>query len=114
MKTKRIILVVALAALIVSMVPSVFACRCIDRYTPGYWKHNVRVYVKEKGSYAADYDRVKESDASMGQYEAWIIAHIDSSFTLEDANDDFWARGSGVQARRQQLANWFNWAKAFS
>jgi len=98
----------ALVALMISIVPSVFACY---EYTPGYWKHNVRVYVEGRGSYAADIDGVKESDASMEAYEAWIHANIYSGFTLECANVVFWLRGRGVQPMRQVLADWFNFAK---
>jgi len=84
---------------------------CTIQYTPGYWKHNVRVYVEGRGSYAADIDGVKESDASMEAYEAWIHANIYSGFTLECANVVFWLRGRGVQPMRQVLADWFNFAK---
>ena len=97
------------------MIPSVFAsCVCECEYTPGYWKHNVTVYVEDRNpmSYAADAYGNKETDASMEAYEAWIIANEDSSFTLEDAYADFWARGPHVQIRRQELADWFNAAKA--
>ena len=108
MKLKRIALGLTVVALMISIVPSVFACI----YTPGYWKHNVRVYVEGQGSYSADIDGVKESDASMERYEAYIRANIDSGFTLEWANTQFWARGHSVQTRRQILADWFNEAKA--
>ena len=102
----------ALVALMISIVPSVFACD--HYYTPGYWKHNVRVYVEAQGSYSADIDGVKESAALMECYEAWIQANRDPSFTLEDANIDFWLRGHSVQTRRQQLADWFNFAKYYA
>jgi len=74
----------------------------------------VTVYVENRDpeSYAADADGIKESDTSMEAYEAWIIAHKDGTFTLEKAYADFWARGEGVQTRRQELADWFNLAKA--
>ncbi len=111
MKLKRMALGLVVAAMIISVVQSVFACY---EYTPGYWKHNVTVYVENRDprSYAADVDGIKESDASMEAYEAWIIAHIDGSFTLGKAYADFWARGQGVQIKRQELADWFNLAKA--
>jgi len=117
MKLKMIALGLVVTALMVSMVPLVFAscgCECECEYTPGYWKHNVTVYVEDRDptSYAADADGIKESDASMEAYEAWIIANKDSSFTLEGAYDDFWARGHGVQPIRQEIADWFNLAKA--
>jgi len=114
MKLKRLALGLVVAALIISVVPSVFAsCECTCEYTPGYWKHNVTVCVEDRDptSYAADFNGIKESDASMEAYEAWIIANKDSSFTLEDAYGDFWARGAGVQTMRQELADWFNLAK---
>lgn len=110
-KITTIAIGLALVALMISIVPSVFACD--HYYTPGYWKHNVRVYVEGRGSYAADIDGVKESDALMECYEAWIQVNRDPGFTLENANADFWLRGPGVQARRQQLADWFNFAKYY-
>lgn len=109
-KITAIAIGLTLVTLMISIVPSVFACY---PYTPGYWKHNVRVYVEGRGSYAADIDGVKESDALMECYEAWIQANRDPSFTLENANADFWLRGPGVQARRQELADWFNLAKYY-
>jgi len=111
-KLTTIAIGLALVALMISMVPSVFTCD--HYYTPGYWKHNVRVYVEGRGSYAADIDEVKESDALMEQYENWIRNNIDGTFTLEGANVDFWLRGHNVQLRRQQLADWFNLAKYYS
>jgi len=109
MRLKGIALGLTIVALMISIVPApAHACA----YTPGYWKHNVRVYCGGPGSYSADDYGVKESDASMLAYEAWIIANVDSGFTLAGANIDFWLRGPGVQARRQELADWFNWAKA--
>ncbi len=106
MKLKRIALSVAVVALMISMVPSIFACP----YSPGYWKHNVRVYVEGKGSYAADDSGVKESDASMEGYETWIRANIEPDFTLEWANEIFWRRGHSAQVMRQLCADWFNYA----
>lgn len=108
MKLKGIALGLAVVALVISVVPSVFACY---EYTPGYWKHNVRVYVEGRGSYSADIDGVKESDASMECYEAWIQANVNPSFTLEMANEVFWSQGHGVQPMRQFLADCFNLAK---
>lgn len=110
-KMTTIAIGLALVTMMISIVPSVFACD--HYYTPGYWKHNVRVYVEGQGSYSADIDKVKESDALMECYEAWIQANRDPSFTLEGANADFWLQGPGVQARRQELADWFNYAKYY-
>lgn len=116
MKTKTIAVGSTLVALLVLMVPLAFANgngNGMCEYTPGYWKHNVTVYVEDRheNSYAADVAGIKESDASMEAYEAWIIANIDAAFTLADAYGDFWERGPGVQERRQELADWFNMAK---
>ncbi len=110
MRLKGIAFGLATVALIISIVPSTFACYA---YTPGYWKHNVTVYVEERrdNSYAADVADVKESDASMEAYEDWIIANRDSGFTLEWAYEQFWMRGPGRQPIRQMIADWFNEAK---
>jgi len=108
MKLKRIALGLTVVALMITIVPSVFACY---EYTPGYWKHNVRVYVEGIGSYSADINEIKESDCSMECYETWIRAHICGDFTLEWANTEFWMRGPGRQPIRQMIADWFNLAK---
>jgi len=112
MRLKGIALGLAIVALMITIVPSVFACY---EYTPGYWKHNVTVYVEERrdNSYAADVADVKESDASMEAYEDWIRTNINSGFTLEWAYEQFWMRGPGRQPIRQMIADWFNLAKYY-
>jgi len=111
MRLKGIALGLAMVALMISIVSApAYACA----YTPGYWKHNVTVYYEERrdNSYAADDYGVKESDASMEAYEAWIIGNIDGGFSLEWAYEQFWLRGPNRQAIRQMIADWFNSAKA--
>jgi hypothetical protein len=109
---KKLLIGLAVVAFVVSLIPSVFAnCVCVCEYTPGYWKHNVRVYVEGRGSYAADYSGVKESDDSMECYEAWLRANV-GDFSLEWANDEFWMRGPGRQPVRQMIADLLNEAKA--
>jgi len=111
MKLKTIALGLAIAALMISIVSApVLACD----YTPGYWKHNVRVHEGGPGRYSADDNGFKETDALMEWYEDWIRTNIpgQSGFTLGWANTQFWMRGHGVQATRQMIADWFNEAKA--
>ena len=117
MKTRHICLLLTGILVLSALTAPAFACRrrcrCYHKYTPGYWKHNVTVYVEERNdkSYAADIDNVKESDSSMEAYEAWIIANRDPTFTLEKAYNIFWTKAPSWQEARQQLANWFNAAK---
>jgi len=68
---------VTLTALMVSMA---FGCELPPGYSPGYWKHNVKVYVEGIGSYSG-----YESAATMEAYEA-AIASAHPGFTLELAN----------------------------
>lgn len=112
-KLKGLVLGLVALALIIPMVQPASACY---EYTPGYWKHNVTVYIENRDprTYAADADGVKESNALMVTYAAWIAAHKDNSFTLQSAYNAFWARGPGVQITRQQLADWFNEAKYYT
>jgi hypothetical protein len=70
--------------------------------SPGYWKHNVKVYNGGPGHYSGD---PHESDATMEQYEAEIqIDHPD--FTLEWANEMF--QDNAHKDMWLTIANWFN------
>ena len=121
MKIRHICLLLTGILVLSTFVVPAFACcrcRCYHKYTPGYWKHNVTVYVEDRNekSYAADIHNVKESDASMLAYIGWIQSNIPGkdSFTLEDAYNIFWTKTAGWQEARQQLADWFNAAKHYS
>jgi len=70
--------------------------------SPGYWKHNVKVYNGGPGHYSGD---PHESDATMEQYEAEIqIDH--PGFTLEWANEMF--QDNAHKDMWLTIANWFN------
>ena len=84
-------------------VPFALACEppLQPGHSPGYWKHNVRVYVEGRGSYSGG-----ENAVSMESYEAYIIENIAPSFTLEWANMIFWSKS--YKYMRLTVANWFN------
>jgi len=86
MKLSRIALGFAMLALVV---PFAFACEPPPPpppgHSPGYWKHNVRVYCRGIAHYNNE-----ESTSTMEAYEAYIIANIDSGFTLCWADMVMW------------------------
>lgn len=70
--------------------------------SPGYWKHNVKVYNGGPGHYSGD---PHETDETMEQYEAEIqMDH--PSFTLEWANEMF--QDNANKGMWLTIANWFN------
>jgi hypothetical protein len=79
--------------------------------SPGYWKHNVKVYCGGPGHYSGD---PHETDGSMESYELWIQTHIggQGSFTLEWANTQF--QNNAYKSMWLTIANWFNAAAGLS
>jgi len=79
--------------------------------SPGYWKHNVKVYCGGPGHYSGD---PHESDGSMKGYELWIQTHIagQGSFTLGWANTQF--QNNAYKNMWLTIANWFNAAAGLS
>jgi hypothetical protein len=105
MHSKKIVLGVVAFALIALMVSSASACYCRKPgKSPGYWKHNVSVYVNGVGSYSGT---PHETDAKMEYYEARIQTRF-AWFTLEWANSIF--QDNQYQDQWLWLANLFNWA----
>jgi len=101
MRLNKVVLGLAVLTL---MVPFAFACEppLEPGYSPGYWKHNVRVYVEDRGSYSGG-----ETAASM-EYYASVIAGAHSGFTLEWANMVFWSKDKTLKSMWLTVANWFN------
>jgi len=103
MKLKKSALGLAAVVLTTLMVSVAFACEPPPPppgHSPGYWKHNVRVYVRGIGSYSEG-----ETAASMESYEA-AIASAHQGFTLEWADMIFW--DNDYKYMWLTVANWFN------
>jgi hypothetical protein len=100
MKLNRIALCLATVTLIVLMVST--ASACYPALSPGYWKHNVKVYCGGPGSYSGE---PHETAASMEYYES-IIASSHPGFTLEWANERF--QNNAYKSMWLTIANWFN------
>jgi hypothetical protein len=100
MKANKAVLFSTALALVALLVPFVFACE--PGYSPGFWKHNVRVYVEGQGSYSEGM-----SAALLESYES-IIAGAHPGFTLEGANTIFWDKE--YRHTWLDVANWFNTA----
>lgn len=105
MKLGKFALGLTALALIIMMVSSVSAC--LPALSPGYWKHNVKVYCGGPGHYSGD---PKESDASMEGYAAIILGgtptHAQIVAFLNDCNDKF--QNSAYNNMWLTIANWFN------
>lgn len=71
--------------------------------SPGYWKHNVKVYNGGPGHYSGD---PHETDETMETYAAYIVSNFDPSFTLEYANEMF--QNNANKGTWLTIANWFN------
>jgi len=85
----------------VLVVSTASACE-LPGLSPGYWKHNVKVYCGGPGSYSGD---PHETAASMEYYES-IIANSHPGFTLEWANERF--QNNAYKSMWLTIANWFN------
>ena len=82
--------------------------------TPGFWKHNLSVYLGEsKGAYSDTGINGKINEAWMD----WILEEIadESGVTLspEQLLADLSAKGPGSEAIRTNTANWFNYVNGF-
>jgi hypothetical protein len=104
MKLRRIALGIAALTVMVLLVSTASACE--PGLSPGYWKHNVKVYNGGPGHYSGD---PKESDTSMEGYaaiilgtsdHAQIVAYLDwvNDMFQDSAHNDMWL----------ELANLFN------
>jgi hypothetical protein len=104
MKMNRIALGIAALTVMVLLVSTASACT-LPGLSPGYWKHNVKVYCGGPGHYSGD---PHETDDSMESYELWIRNNIagQGSFTLEWANERF--QDNAYKSMWLTIANWFN------
>ncbi len=104
MKIRKIIISLAALTLLALAVSNTFAAyACPPGLSPGYWKHNVKVYCGGPGHYSGD---PKETDASMENYESIIQGWGYPWFTLEWANERF---------QNNQYKNlWLDLANAFN
>ncbi len=77
-------------------------------YTPGFWKHNIGVYLGENpGKYSAFRDGTKLTAAMLEGYAAIV------GVSLEEAYEDLSARGPGMNMVRADMANAFNAAAGY-
>jgi hypothetical protein len=121
MKLDRIALCLATVTLIVLMVSTASACD-LPGLSPGYWKHNVKVYMGGPGHYSAPSDDLPhETKKSMEDYAAIILAaHAGDGIPPSvDTPAEFleWANGRFQNNEFKKadpswltIANWFNLA----
>jgi hypothetical protein len=128
-KMKKTLISIVPVAFVALMITNVYAISvpapvfCEPRcpgFTPGFWKHNIRVYLGEtNGKYSAfeggPLDGVKLTDDMMDDLLDIINAKITSlgypALTFEDALN--YLKGPGWSADRTNTANCFNWAAGY-
>jgi hypothetical protein len=71
--------------------------------SPGYWKHNVKVYNGGRGSYSGD---PHITPAQLEAYATYIAANYYPGFTLAWANERF--QNNAYKDMWLTIANWFN------
>jgi len=104
MKLNKIFFGLTVLTLMTLVLFSTASACTLPGLSPGYWKHNVKVYCGGPGHYSGD---PKETDASMEKYEALIQARYPTAgFTLEMANDIF--QDNAQKNLWLPLANAFN------
>ena len=114
---KKTMIAIAAVAMLAIIIPFTFAdvvlppCGCTPGRTPGYWKHQIKVYlthttstVYTKGSYSWYFDDTKMSD----EYMELILAAAGN--TAEFALSRLEAKGPGSAATRDYQANLLNMA----
>lgn len=87
-------------------------CYCAG-LTPGFWKHNIQVYLElTNGAYSALPDGTKLTNELMDQYLADIHAYPGGpQFTFAEALA--YLKLQGWSTDRTNTANWFNWAAGY-
>jgi hypothetical protein len=109
MKSK-IVLGIAAVALLAVMVGNAYAC-IGDARTPGFWKHNVGVYLGERnGSYSDPTVYPGQTPlVTKDTMGTWLAAHWTQA-ELEDLYEDLCTIGGGAAgaAIRNTAANVFN------
>ncbi len=71
--------------------------------SPGYWKHNVKVYNGGRGSYSGD---PHITPTQLEAYATYIAANYHPGFTLSWANERF--QNNAYKDMWLTIANWFN------
>ena len=117
MKTKYFIAFLIPLLFATLAIPAVSAgsccpCRCRG-FTPGFWKHNIRVALDYPGRFSV-FDRgpLEGTRVTEAMLLGWA-ASIDGSLTLQDALDALTARGPGSRSIRADMANAFNDAAGY-
>lgn len=126
MINKAFFSVAALTLALVILLPTVAAVSvppppccscCAPGFTPGFWKHNIEVYLGDtNGAYSAfsggPRDGDKLTDAMMESFLNAIKAQPGmSSLTFEQALA--YLNLPGWSTDRTNTANWFNWAAGY-
>jgi hypothetical protein len=122
LKMKTNLLVVLFALTIMLGVTNVYAisipcppinCEGCPGLTPGFWKHNIQVYLGlTKGAYSAAYD-TKMDDIAMENLLSLIQGGGFPQATFENLLEALQAKGPGSEVIRTNAANWLNWAAGY-
>jgi hypothetical protein len=133
---KKALISIAALAFVALMITSVYAqslppaipapefCVCIPGFTPGFWKHDIAVYLEldkgGKGSYNAfEYDNAWGSilagtKVTASMLDDWLSdINYWTGLSLTFAEAYAILQLPGWDARRTNLANWFNWEAGY-
>lgn len=120
MNKKKMLIGISAVALLALMISNVYAgASCPPGLSPGYWKHNVKVYNGGPGHYSAQEEGMDhETDASMLAYAKAILGYsnpygITIPAGLTPAQFLAWANGI-FQSKQTYPGQWLNLANAFN
>lgn len=126
---KKLLVSIAAVAFVALMISNAFATTCPPGFTPGFWKHDIGVYlyrhtngeVGSPGDYNAFGYRVpsgyrdgwKLTDALMEEFLGYIHVGM-PSLTMQEAYDALSAHGfPGADQVRNDMANIWNSAAGY-
>ena len=88
--------------------PDEFYCRPCEGLTPGFWKHNIQVYLGDKnGAYSAFPWGAKVTAVDLEDALAYLNFETGLTLTMRDVLD--FLQEPGWSMDRTNAANWFNY-----
>ncbi len=120
MKSKRIAIGIAAVTILALMISSVYAgTGCPPGLSPGYWKHNVKVYNGGPGHYSAQEEGMDhETDETMLGYATAILGFVNPyGITIPPGltPEEFLAWANNIFQNKQTYpGEWLNLANAFN
>ena len=129
MKIKKLFIGITTVALLAMMISNVYAqeCECPPGFTPGFWKHNIGVYLYGEtdgeigspghynsfGYHGGVRDGMRLDDGMMEEFLGYV-QNMSPGLTMEDAYNALTAHGyKGANLVRDAMANMWNSAAGY-